>query len=227
MKLKKLLTILFCFFIINKSYAVKNIFSLIKHYDGQGGQDGTLEKRFIKGKNFYDVYAGFPNSFKNQWKEFENFGSFKNTSIIPLGIKFERALTNEFGVIAGITYISGKSNWKVAYLDSASGIKNLYEKGFSYSAPAFFVGISNHPFTNDFLDIYINGGIGYTMSSFTPYSKELVNYHLEKPTKISPIYYAANFGIRYYLSNQVAIFANVGVGSISNVNAGFTFRGAK
>jgi hypothetical protein len=227
MKIKKLITLLTFSLIINNTFAVHNIFSIsTKYYGGEGGQDGTLENRFIKGKNMYDMYVGFPNSFKNQWKQFENFGSFKNSSVVPFGIKFEHALTNEFGIIAGITYVSGKSSWKVAYLDSTTSVKNLYEKGFTYSATSFFVGVSNHPFTNDFLDIYINGGLGYTLASFAPYSKELINYYLEKPTNIKPMYYAANFGIRYFVSNQVALFANVGVGSVSNVNAGFTYRGA-
>jgi hypothetical protein len=187
---------------------------------GQSDLETINENMFKKNTSILHFYTSAPNAFKNNWKTLETLGDYKHRGIPPSGIKLERALSDNFGFFAGGVFTGGKANWKI--LDSTTS--TTYEKGFTYNCASAYIGLATHLYTNTNFDSYLSANAGYSFSKFEAYSFEINNKTLISPQNINPIFYYANFGMRYLFTSHWGVFADGGIGTISFLNTGFIYK---
>jgi hypothetical protein len=221
--MKPLIVFFSFFFIISSAFAgigINKYFVQKINVFNESDLETINENMFKKKTTIVHFYTSAPNAFKNNWKLLEALGNYKHSSIPPSGIKLEFALSNTLGLFAGSIVTSGKALWKI--FDSTASM--AYEKGFRYNSVSAFAGLASHLYTHQDFDSYLSANVGYTYSKFDAYSFEINNKTLEAPHDINPIFYYANFGMRYLFSSQWGVFVDGGIGTITFLNAGIIYK---
>jgi hypothetical protein len=178
------------------------------------GQSNTI----TKGHNLIDVYYGFPNFYPIIIKQGYNNNFdltrglkpvYKVSNFNPIGIKYERLITDNTGVGLNIFYASSSLKWEDA----------TYNYKTTVSRMRIAITYNNHFIESDKWDCYFLAHFGYS----------IIDYKFEQTSKITsispihpkpdvkfqiPIALRVATGARYYFNKQIAINTEIGIGGI-------------
>ncbi len=108
---------------------------------------------------------------------------------------------------------------------SAGGSISYLSYGGTYGFNALYIGGrgSYHVnkllnFNNEKIDLYAGLGLGYRSYKWKD------SYGIGYNTNYNGIYFGGFIGGRYYFSNNIAGFVELGAGGVSNANLGLTFK---
>jgi hypothetical protein len=180
-----------------------------------------------KGKSIIEVYYGLPNFYPTIIKQGYNNNfdltrglrpDYKIRNFNPIGLKYERMMTNEIGIGLNIFYAKSLIEWDDATYKYKSNITRL-RIAFSYYY---------HFATSPKFDPYFIAHIGYSH----------INYSFEQQSKIDsipiihptpdikfkfPLIFRAGIGVRYFVSKNFGFHAEAGIGGVL-LAAGLSYK---
>ena len=140
-------------------------------------------------------------------------GGYYSRGFPPLSISYEQAIKDDIlekGVI-GVGGYLGYTSYKWDYLGW----------GYKYSNIIFGAGGSFHYPLVDKLDTYISILLGYRISTSSEYGTSIPGYDYD--TSSGGLVFSSFVGARYYFTETIAAFAQVGYG-ISYLTIGVSIR---
>ena len=213
MKFKYLLLLtLYCSTASTSHAQVKEIINSIKPKKKFEGTP-ILQKR----SNVLSFGIGAPNKLA----DFLDLGGFASSFSNdkshsgPFFVNYEFLIRDDLGLGATVSYASAKQTYKNPFgsdkiTGSISGFSILFSSTY-------------HFYTTDKLDPYLRGGIG--LNIWTGSYKNENNSDVGKFTAPTPIAYTANLGLRYFVSQKVAPFGEVGFSNYKlTANIGVAFK---
>ncbi len=160
-----------------------------------GGSD------FDQGNIIFSFGYGAPNFPKNlTYFTSAAYNVISTKSLGPIHAKFEYAMSNRFGVGISINYVSAglKTNY--------DSLGSTYEAGFDYSSLAFNIRFNWHFYTENSLDLYTGGGLGYRAQNLTVYD---ANNSTKVPVLL-PLGLEFSVGARYFFTDFLGAYVEIG-----------------
>ena len=145
------------------------------------------------GMNFTSIYSSLPN--------------YKSSTLGPIGGYYERAMTDNIGIGASVNYVRSSASY-----DMGSAIDITTTQLAISLRGAYHFKLSNKK-----LDPY--AGVGLAYRNFG-YKSTAANMNLTLGTPAGIQIFA---GSRYFFTNNIAAFAEVGYG-VSFLNIGATYK---
>lgn len=182
---------------------------------------------YKKGQSSIDVYYGLPNFYPTIIKKGYNNNfdltrgmrpDYQTTNFNPVGIKFERLITDDIGVGMNVFYAKSVIEWQDALYIYKSSIARL-RIGLTY----------NYHFSNSKKwDPYFTAQLGYSNINYTFDQKSIIDsipvIHPVPDIKFDyPITLRAGIGVRYHFSEKMGMFAETGLGGVMFL-VGFSFK---
>jgi len=201
---------------------------------------------YVEKQSAVTVGYGFPNLYKallktsieaNQQQGYyydETFG-YKVKGYGPLFVKYEYALTKLIGLGASFGYWSTKFtetyNYQDGYYDanSANYVYTEYQDVTEHHFSSLSAGarLNFHFGTQEKLDPYAGVAAGYTSMNYT-YKFSSTNPNTTDPPSISysgiPVYFAITAGIRYYFTENIGAYAELGLDKWSVIQGGLAIK---
>lgn len=175
---------------------------------------------FEQSNSIISVGYGFPNVFKSVYSIYDLFGGYSSSGFGPINAKYEYAVTDNIGVGVIASYLSYKVRW-----DYDDGSGTVYEEGYKGSLFAILVRANYHFATGDKLDPYVGVGAGYINYGFDYYNTDpsyaggdlSVSYG-------APLAYGASVGARYYFTDNIGAYAELGWDALSLMQIGLSMK---
>jgi hypothetical protein len=199
----------------NTSNPVNTTNTVSKVNNASGRDNGTV---------MLDGFYGFPNAMFEKWNSstvtYNNYSHAKNNSLGPAGGRIEFMLSRRIGV--GIEGSYAHTGISYLFADDSNSVPKPYSVTINRFRilPRFIFHIGKNPR----LDPYAAAGIGYYNRTivFTP--KNPANGLTNLTTGdvfgplwpfsdlLLPIAVTAKFGLRYFITEQIGIGVEVGIG---------------
>jgi hypothetical protein len=179
---------------------------------------------FATKRVFVGIHYELPFNIKKNWAKYSNNGDFSASTIGPIGLHVEYAITPKIGMTANYSFVNSNVSWGVTEFDSIVQKSFSYSNGFAYQANSISAGAQNHIFYNKFVDAFIGAELGYTFYKYTLQSSNTKKTFSEIPSTHSPFHYMAYFGVRYFVVPKIGVDAKLGIGDISNAKLGLVYR---
>lgn len=179
------------------------------------------------GAILFDAYYGFPNLATGILKGVTSpsnmvGGELKVGSIGPLGGRAEYLLSDRFGMGLNVSYASSSLKW------SESDGADTYDYKLSYPRLRIMGTWNIHLGDNDKLDPYIGGGIGYVSSKLdfetNDPSFDQEEYDDALRFNMPLAWRIFEFGMRYYVTDNIGFNWNVGLGAGPLVGVGISAK---
>ncbi len=221
-----------------------NFLSAQSSSDKTKGKDENPEKAFDEGKMVLTVGYGFPNIYKAIFKAANSnsstngaYGSSSNVvsdikGLGPAFLKFEYGLNKVVAVGASFGYYNftlTQTQTYQSYLGSSSNYVS-YTDVYKWYYTSFSAGarINFHFGTGKKLDPYAGVAAGYSANKYTEsYSTTDPNSSLP-PTQtyngLIPVYFSITAGLRYYITDNVGFYAELGIDKWSVIQGGLSFK---
>jgi hypothetical protein len=136
------------------------------------------------------------------------------SSGFPLGASFEVGITDEISVGANIDYLSSKYDYGYGYSDKFTATY------FGARGSYHFNEILN--IDNDKIDLYAGVTLGFRSFKYKSSSSGYTYY--TSGSYGSGVYFGAFAGGKYYFTDKVAAFAELGAIGSTNVRLGVAFK---
>lgn len=182
-------------------YSLHTTIALPKHHRAEA---------WGQGKSVITVGYGFPNLTKTVFKIYQSELDFKLSGFGPMHLKYEYGVSDKIGLGVSIGYVSTKVEWKYDGYDSL-GMPATYTEGYKGSSLGILVRMNVHFATGDKIDPYWGVGMGYNNYSFKYYTDEPGAEDLTLKFPI-PFGFETTFGCRFYFSDNIGAYAEVGYG---------------
>lgn len=166
------------------------------------------QKSFGKGDNYASVSYGLGAIGANWTSIYSSLPGYKSSNLGPLGAYYERGVTDNIGVGVSINYLRNSASYTM--------INTPVDMTISQLAIAVR-GAYHFKFSNKKLDPYAGAGLAYRNFSYKS-SISSINFSFGSPVGIQ-----AFAGSRYFFTDNLAAFAEVGYG-VSYLNIGGTFK---
>ncbi len=166
------------------------------------------QKTFSKGDNYVSVSYGLGAIGANWTKIYSSSPNYKSSTVGPLGVYFERGITDNIGVGVSVNYLRNTASYDM--------IGTAIDMNISQLAVAVR-GAYHFKLSNDKFDPYAGAGLAYRNFSYTS-SSSSTNFSFGSPVGIQ-----AFAGSRYFFTNNIAAFAEIGYG-VSYLNIGATIK---
>jgi opacity protein-like surface antigen len=182
-----------------------------------------------KGKSVLQVGYGFGSGWSSLTSLYASNSGYKTSSFGPIASSYEYMITDKIGIGAGFNYASASATWTQEdqnfNFSTGAVTTNIYEYTWKLTVIQFLGRANYHfPIKNDKLDLYGGLGLGFTNfgtsweSTDPDFDKNSYNISLS-----SPFGYSLNLGARYFFTNNIGAYAELGYG-ISYFNAGLAFK---
>lgn len=169
-----------------------------------------------KGQSQIDVYYGFPNFYPTIIKQGYNNNfdltrglrpDYKVSNFNPIGIKYERMISNQIGIGLNLFYANSEIEWSDANCNYKSSVAR-YRIALSYNY---------HFSTTVKFDPYFIAHIGYQYVNYEfDYNYSINVTAPNRPTpdiKFDvPFTVRAGIGFRYYLTKNLGVNLEAGIG---------------
>jgi opacity protein-like surface antigen len=200
------------------------------------------EKAFGEGKLIVAVGYGYPNLYKSIFKNLiansntaGNAYAYDVKGIGPAFIKGEYGLSK----LIGLGFVIGYSNMTLTETETYnSEVYNpstlmyesrTYQDVYKYTRTSLSVGarVNFHFGTGKKLDPYAGVAVGYSsnQNKFSVTTNN-PNYTPAAPVSISgfPFYFAFGIGMRYYFTENIGIYGELGLDKWSFIQGGLAFK---
>jgi opacity protein-like surface antigen len=169
----------------------------------------------------YELHDKYANEYKKKYGIAINAAK----AIVPIRASVDFAFREPFtlGAEAGFTFYKKEQN--VDY-----GILRYYDATTSGTGLAFGARFGYHPnFGVKNLDVYANAGMGLYVRSWKGEGKPNVSDDPDFPNineddSESKVSFSLTVGGRYFFTNNIGIFAEVGLGPLSALTAGLALK---
>lgn len=207
----------------------------------------SRSQSYEDGHSYITVGYGFPNIFKsliknssdnyNYTQHPQGSSSFttKATGYGPILLKYEHALTSLIGVGASLgfsdTKLMGTFNYQDYNYDPNTG--NYYLVSYSditkerFSSLSIGARLNFHFGTKEKLDPYAGIAGGYTKMFYSfSYSSNNPNNQVGPTSSYEgfPVYFAITAGLRYYFTENIGAYAEIGFDKWSIMQAGLAIK---
>jgi len=162
---------------------------------------------FSKGNNYASISYGLGTIGMNFTSIYSSLPNYKSSTLGPIGGYYERAVTDNIGVGASVNYVRSSASY-----DMGSAIDITTTQLAISVRGAYHFKLSNKK-----LDPY--AGVGLAYRNFG-YKSTAANMNLTLGTPAGIQIFA---GSRYFFTNNIAAFAEVGYG-VSFLNIGATYK---
>lgn len=178
-------------------------------------------QEYGKGNNYVQAGYGFGLGFGSLFNAYQGYSGYRYTGFGPIGVSFERAITDHFGIGASLSYSTYGASWN----DYSLYGNNNYTYSYRWNTIAILArGAYHFSVRNEKLDPYVGLGLGFLSmnarwtSTDPDFDQKLYNISLG-----SPFGYQAIGGLRYMFSDNIGGFVEVGYG-LSLANFGLTIK---
>jgi outer membrane protein W len=171
------------------------------------------QSNFSKGDQFVSVSYGLGTIGVNWTDLYSSYSNYSSTTLGPIGVYYEKAITDKIGIgkigIGGsINYLRNSTKYEFASISNSVSISQM----------ALVVrGTYHFDIKNDKFDPYT--GVGLMFSHFS-YKSSLTNQNFSFGSPVGTQFFV---GSRYYFTNNLAAFAELGYG-LSYLKLGGTFK---
>lgn len=188
------------------------------------------------------VGYGFPNIYKSILKSaVNNSNAYTSENRVevkgygPLFLKYEYGLTKLIGLGASIGYWNTKYTETSDYVESGYNSStgtyqtNAYRDVFTYKISSLSIGarLNFHFATQDKLDPYAGIAAGYTQTlyrfSFASNNPDAAQSPTYEYSGI-PVYFAVTAGLRYYFTENIGIYGEIGLDKWSVIQGGLAVK---
>lgn len=166
------------------------------------------QSTFSKGNNYASISYGLGAIGANWTKIYSSLPNYKASTIGPLGAYFERGVTNKIGIGISVNYLRNSASYDMG---STAVDMTISQLAIAIRG-AYHFKLSNTKF-----DPYAGAGLAYRNFSYKS-SVSSVNFAFGSPVGIQ-----AFAGSRYFFTNNIAAFAEIGYG-VSYLNIGGTIK---
>jgi hypothetical protein len=191
---------------------------------------GAQAQAFDKGKSIVSVGYGFPNLGASIFKSaYGTEVGYKVTGIGPMFLKYEYGVSEKIGlgIIAGYSGFTIKWQEEYSTYNSTTGTYSTgyYNWNLKYTSPSVGVRFNYHFATKDKLDPYFGVGAGWRGGSFS-YSTDDPNGTgtVTKVKVLFPVYMPITVGMRYYFTDNIGAYIELGIDKGSVVQGGLALK---
>lgn len=171
-------------------------------------QLSIAQKEFSKGNNYASISYGLGTIGMNFTSIYSSLPNYKSSTLGPIGGYYERAVTDNIGAGISINYLRNSASYDM--------IGTAIDMTISQLAVAVR-GAYHFKLSNKKLDPYAGAGLAYRNFSYKS-NISSINFSFGSPVGIQ-----AYAGSRFFFTDNLAAFAEVGYG-VSFLNIGATFK---
>jgi opacity protein-like surface antigen len=188
-----------------------------------GFQD-VKAQAFEEGNSVVSVGYGLGLGYGRLLNAYSAYDGYKFSGFGPVALGYEYGLTDNIGLGLNVSYSSYGATW---IQSSAYDPFNVTEYDYKYRWSTLAImarGAYHFDIRNDDLDLYAGLGLGFLKFGYKWTSDDpTFNEENQNVSLGTPLGYQIFGGLRYYLSDNVGLYAEVGYG-ISVLNAGLAFK---
>jgi len=177
-------------------------------------------QEFSEGDNYLQVGYGFGLGYGRLLNAYQVYDGYKFSGFGPVGLSFERAVTNHIGIGASLSYSTYGATWiQNDYLGQP------YDYSYRWNTLAIMArGAYHFSVSNDKIDPYIGIGLGFLKYGYKWTSSDPAFNETNNSIALgTPLGYQFLGGIRFMFSDNVGGFAEVGYG-LAVGNIGLTMK---
>lgn len=176
-------------------------------------------QEFSQGDNYLQLGYGFGFGYGRLLNAYQGYDGYKFSGFGPVGLSLERALTDNIGIGASLSFSTYGATW------IQNGVGDSYAYSYRWNTLAILArGAYHFSVNNDKIDPYIGVGLGFIRYGYN-YTSNDPNFN-ETNNNISlgsPLGYQILGGIRYMFTDKIGGFAEVGYG-LAVGNVGLTVK---
>lgn len=172
---------------------------------------------FQKGDHLVKGGIGFPTIIGSIFSTYESNAGYKATSIMPLYVKYEHALTDKIGLGLNIAY----SKNKASYTETVSG--NNYETSVSRTSISALARLNFHFANNSKFDPYFGPAIGYRSANWKFETTDPNGTNSGSFPNLIPFGMEFTIGANYYITDNIGLYAEAGLAK-SPIQFGFAAK---
>lgn len=221
---------------------MKKILTIISAFILLTDSNSVQAQAYKEKQSDVTIGYGFPNIYKSILKSaVSNNGNYtaENRTEVkgygPLFLKYEYGLTKLIGLGASIGYWNTKytetSDYVSSEYNSSTGTysTNAYRDVFTYKISSLSIGarLNFHFATQEKLDPYAGIAAGYTQTlykfSFTSNNPDAGQSPAYEYSGI-PVYFAITAGLRYYFTENIGIYGELGLDKWSVIQGGLAIK---
>ncbi|MFM9986624.1 MAG: hypothetical protein ACKVOK_15390 [Flavobacteriales bacterium] len=169
---------------------------------------------FEEGQNNVSIGYGYEVfSVKKFFTTYEGYDDFTVTGFGPIVLKYEHGISDKIGFGLNVGYGTAKVSWTDSYLstdENGNDVTKTYTYDYKFNKITAQARLNWHLGDNDKLDPYLGFGIGYKSSKWTLETND--DFFDELTFKGLPISMSASVGCRYYFTDNIGIFGEIGMG---------------
>lgn len=139
---------------------------------------------------------------------------------IPLGVSYEKGISDAFSIGVDFNYLSSKYDF---------GNEEIFGNGFDLKFTSLYIGARASYHLNEIfgiynsrIDTYAGGTLGYRSFSWTDSDNDSAD--LLGKNYGSGIYLGGLVGAKYYFTDQIGAFIELGATGSSNARVGIAFK---
>jgi opacity protein-like surface antigen len=168
--------------------------------------------------NDYELHDKYANEYKRKY----GIAISAAKASVPIRASVDFAFREPFtlGAEAGFTFYKKEQNVNDDYY-------GVYDATTSGTGFAFGARFGYHPnFGVKNLDVYANAGLGLYIRSWKGEGKSNIRseYDVKEDDSESNVSFSLTVGGRYFFTNNIGIFADVGLGPLSALTAGLALK---
>ena len=176
---------------------------------------------FDENTNTISAGYGFVTLLGAISESFDTYNDLKYSSLGPIYLKFEHAISDKVGMGLNVAYATNK--WEYRYDDSSTGTAQQYTETTSRSTYSILVRMNFHFGESDKFDPYAGFGIGYRDAKWTVASTAPGGTSGTDLKTSVPFGFEMTVGARYYFAEHFGVYLETGLAK-SVVQAGLVVK---
>lgn len=135
----------------------------------------------------------------------------KTTSVGPIYVKGEYAITDHFGIGLNVAYMSNSATW-LQYNTDSLGNQYAFRPKISRKTYSVLLRANYHFGSNEHFDPYIGLGLGYRTASWNVKTNDpYLKYSSPNiPTNLIPLGAEFTIGFRYLFNENIGVYCEAG-----------------
>lgn len=184
-------------------------------FTGQKSNAQAVEK----GNTMIDAYYGYGTISSAFLKAISDNSSAKSRVIGPAGIRFDHMMSDKISLGLDVQYSSGQVTWTDK--DTTNTITYNYE--YNVTRLRFMPRFSIHFGSSDNFDGYFTISAGYRNTNRSWKTND-PSYDGSTDLNLVPFAFRLAVGGRYYFTDNIGIFMELGVSGGAIIHGGFSFK---
>jgi hypothetical protein len=160
---------------------------------------------FEQEKSYGSVGYGFGNIGNIVLNAYENNEGYNYSSLGPIFLKYEYAISDKFGIGASLVYLSGEAKFT-----STNGASNTYNNTISRVGYNAMLRFNWHFGDHDMIDPYFGIAAGYRSNTWSSDFEDPNTEDLEVKT-LNHLGLEATFGTRFMFHENLGAYVEVGL----------------